>query len=759
MSKMRLISLYLLLIFSIYSCNFIEINKQTIDDLIPDNTSLIIRIDNPSKFKSDLINNAVSLKLLANQTDYKFNEQIKIVEKFSDKNPILICLSDEKNNKSYTIITKQSNEPIDFSNDEIHKKIIDSIYVISNSKIIVESSKLNINPLYEKYKNLKSDDATFSIFAKNSFSNNFFISVFGKSVQNINSDIFLKANLFNDKILINGVSVIDDSISKSNNIFKNSIPKENKINRAIPNSYKNFYSFKIDDDEIEEIGIIGIDNEQIAVFRSSDINKTKIKFKDYKTYDNYKGKDILEIPEKERFKKLIDSINMKIEFEKIVVIDEYIILSNSAKSIKTLIDNYLLKNTYLYSQNYAKSNEHLSKESSYEINSKNNSLIDISKLIGLKSSMNEFNNTRIQIVNENQIFHINGIIDNDNNEYSENNINKIFSTKIQGNVIIEPKFVTNHITNAKEIIVQDNNYDLYSITNQGKVLWKKKLNGKILGEVKQVDLYKNGRLQLIFATEKRLYVIDRNGRDVNPFPKIFRDKITQPLSVFDYDNNKNYRFLITQGNELLMYDSKGKIVKGFKYDASDEILYPPKHFRIKNKDIISVMTKKGLKILNRKGKIRIRIKDNVKFSNNDVYRYNNNLIGISIDGNLTQINMNGSTSNRKLDLSKNHKINAKYNLVAITNENKLSNLKKSIELPFGDFSTPKIFSYNKRKYISIFDNQGKAIYLFDDKLNLFEGFPLYSNSNIDLANIDKDNNLEIILIEEEKSIRAYEINN
>jgi hypothetical protein len=631
--------------------------------------------------------------------------------------------------------------------------------VISNSQSKIEKSELKTSHLYEKYKNLKSDDATFSIFAKNSFSNNFFKSVFGKSIQNINSDMFLKANLFNDKILINGLSVINDSTSKSNNIFKNSTPKESKINSAIPKSYKNFYSFKIGDDEIEEIGVLEIDNEQIAIFRSSNINKTKTEVKDYKISDNYKGKEILEISDKARFKKLIDSINMEIEFEKIVVVDEYLFLSNSVKSIKTLIDNYLLKNTYLYSQNYAKSNEFLSKESSYEINSKNNSLIDISKLIGLKSSMNEFNNTKIQIVNENHTFHINGIIDNDNNEYSENKINKIFSTKIQGNLIIEPKFVTNHITKTKEIVVQDSNHNLYLITNQGKVLWKKKLNGKILGEVKQIDLYKNGRLQLIFTTEKRLYVIDRNGRDVKPFPKIFRDKITQPLSVFDYDNNKNYRFLITQGNELLMYDSKGKIIKGFKYDTSDEILYPPKHFRIKNKDIISVMTKKGLKILNRRGKIRIKIKDNVRFSNSDIYRYNNNLIGISIDGNLTQINMNGSISYRKLDLSENHKINSKYNLTVINSGNKLTNLKKSIELPFGDFSDPKIFSYNKRKYISIFDNQGKAIYLFDDKLDLFEGFPLYSNSNIDLDNIDKDNNLEIILIEEEKSIRAYEINN
>ena len=136
MSKMRLISLYLLLIFSTYSCNFIEINKQTIDDLIPDNTSLIIRIDNPSKFKSDLINNAVSLKLLANQTDYKFNEQIKIVEKFSEKQ--FSFFKNELNQLSVETlspITKEMRKLLfnmvltnEISEDAMHK-ILDTYYI------------------------------------------------------------------------------------------------------------------------------------------------------------------------------------------------------------------------------------------------------------------------------------------------------------------------------------------------------------------------------------------------------------------------------------------------------------------------------------------------------------------------------------------------------------------------------------------------------------------------------------------------------
>lgn len=779
---MRLNPLYLLIVFFIYSCNFIDKNSSSLNNFIPKDASIIIRIHNPNKFKSDVLNNSLALNVFNNEDNYNFKKQIKIIESLSENNPILICLSGDKKNNSFTIITRQNKTDLGISNDTIYKKIIDSIYIISNSADKIEKSALNKSKLYEKYKNLSSEDASFSVFAQSPFSNNFFESIFGEDFSTINNDLFLKANLFNDKILINGISVINDSVTLSKNILKNTKPKENKIISAIPDNFKNFYSMRFDDfqllnrghinidkdsinieekifDEVVEIAVSEIEGNKVVILRSNDIKKTHIKTQKYKSYNNYKGKEILEIPETEKMNSLTNPLLNEVNSDKLVIIDSFLFISSSLKSLKTVIENYLLKNTYQYSENYKKSKSLMSKESSFDINSKNGSLINFSKLIGIKPVKNKFNNVKFQIINENEILHINGIIDSYNNESINKKISKIFSTKIKGKIVMNPHFVTNHITRAKEIVVQDNNNYLYLISNQGKVIWKKKLAGKILGKIKQVDIYKNGRLQLVFVTDKRLYVLDRNGKEVKPFPKVFRDKITQPLSVFDYDNNKNYRFLVTQNNELLMYDSKGKIVKGFKYEKSRDIIYPPKHYRIKNKDIITVKTDKGLKILNRRGKIRIKIKDNIKFSNSDVFRLNNYLICTSEKGNLVQIDMNGSVSTRKLNLSNNHKINSKYNLVSIIDGNKLTNLNKSIDLPFGNYSDPLIFSYNKRKKFSIFDNQSKKIYLFDDKLNLVESFPLYSISNIDLDNIDKDQNLELILAEDESSIRLYEINN
>ena len=173
-------------------------------------------------------------------------------------------------------------------------------------------------------------------------------------------------------------------------------------------------------DEIVEIAIGEIEENKIVILRSNDIKKTLIKTKNYKSYNNYKGKEILEIPEKEKIDSINNPLLREINLEKLVIIDDFLFISNSIKSLKSVIENYLLKNTHQYSENYKNSESFMSKESSFDINSKNGSLINFSKLIGIKPIKNKFNNVKFQIVNEDKILHINGVIDG----YNKENINK-----------------------------------------------------------------------------------------------------------------------------------------------------------------------------------------------------------------------------------------------------------------------------------------------------------------------------------------------
>ena len=122
-------------------------------------------------------------------------------------------------------------------------------------------------------------------------------------------------------------------------------------------------------------------------------------------------------------------------------------------------------------------------------------------------------------------------------------------------------------------------------------MWKKSLSGRIIGEIKQIDLYKNGRLQILFRTSDRLYLIDRNGNEVSQLSfDIKNGKINHPISVFDYDKNRNYRILVTTDNQIQMYDNSGEIVKGFDPDNfKSDIINSPVHIRIDDKDYICLL--------------------------------------------------------------------------------------------------------------------------------------------------------------------------
>ena len=143
---------------------------------------------------------------------------------------------------------------------------------------------------------------------------------------------------------------------------------------------------------------------------------------------------------------------------------------------------------------------------------------------------------------------INGIISNYKDDSKNSEIELKFETSISNEIILGPLIVKNHTNNKNEVFIQDSENIIYLINDNGQIEWTKKINDRVIDEVKQIDSYKNGRLQYVFATQNSLHMIDRKGRDVGKFPLKFKDQITKPVSVFDYDNNKNYRLLITQND-------------------------------------------------------------------------------------------------------------------------------------------------------------------------------------------------------------------
>ncbi len=175
---------------------------------------------------------------------------------------------------------------------------------------------------------------------------------------------------------------------------------------------------------------------------------------------------------------------------------------------------------------------------------------------------------------------------------------------LSASIISHPFVVKSHVDRKDEVLVQDSLNNLYHLSSDGKVLWQVTLDGPIIGEIKQVDFYKNGKLQFFFATSKKLHVIDRLGNYVSPFPIGIKAKEIEYVSVVDYDNSKKYRFLLAdKSGKLWMYDKDGQNLEGWRpQNVENGLFTSARHHRIRGKDYILAIRKDGwAHLMNRRG--------------------------------------------------------------------------------------------------------------------------------------------------------------
>tara|TARA_Y100000991_G_scaffold136957_1_gene103263 strand:+ start:178 stop:2046 length:1869 start_codon:yes stop_codon:yes gene_type:complete len=448
-------------------------------------------------------------------------------------------------------------------------------------------------------------------------------------------------------------------------------------------------------------------------------------------------------------------------------INSNLILNVNAKNdlivLDGLIDNYNLKLNN--KENQLKLEEIKNNDVSIDLDYYDNLINDYDFLntnqelnfnfFEFENSKSNHNNLKIfQFKNGDNVVNVNGLISDSSPDSLDLQHNLKFKVSIPNEIILGPIIVKNHINDKNEIMIQDNENKVYLIDNNGQVEWTKKIDGKIIEDIFQIDSYKNGEMQYVFNTEKKLYVLDRKGRNVGRFPLNFNDKITKPVSIFDYDKNKNYRLLITQSNELFMFDIKGSRVKGFDYKKSSEIITKPKHFRIANKDIIVFKTLNKLLILNRRGKIRIKPEKKYKYSNEEVYQYKNYLITTSDKNEILKISTDGKISVEKT-IAFNSLIVANYDHIVILEKNLLSNLENNTEIQFGKFDKLKIFKLNKNDFIRFHDVQNNKLYFLNSKLIIQKGFPIYSKGSTDFNVYNKKT--EFSLKSDSQTIKFFRV--
>jgi len=216
----------------------------------------------------------------------------------------------------------------------------------------------------------------------------------------------------------------------------------------------------------------------------------------------------------------------------------------------------------------------------------------------------------IQYSANNGLFYTNAFVRHSNTEEKQE-ISSLWETALDTVFSGRPQLLLNHNTKALDIFVQDDANTIYLISNTGKLAWKRRLPEKIIGDVQQVDALKNGKLQIAFCAGSSIYVIDRNGKDLAPFPLKLPAPSTNGLRVFDYDNNRDYRFLTACSDKMVYnYTIRGQKVEGWKFEAMQEIaLAPIQHCAVAGKDYIVIADKSGrLYAVDRQGRARLQLK-------------------------------------------------------------------------------------------------------------------------------------------------------
>jgi hypothetical protein len=156
------------------------------------------------------------------------------------------------------------------------------------------------------------------------------------------------------------------------------------------------------------------------------------------------------------------------------------------------------------------------------------------------------------------------------------------SIAFENRLVFGPVGIRNFNDNSVEFIVQDEMNRIFLLTNEGEEVFSSDLDGPIISEIFQFDFYKNGKLQLLFATKEKIYAIDRTGQPLVDFPLTYQNETFTHLNLLDYEGNRNYRiFASTQKGNLILYDQFGELLEGWDpKPIGSPLAVKPAHHRV-----------------------------------------------------------------------------------------------------------------------------------------------------------------------------------
>lgn len=349
-------------------------------------------------------------------------------------------------------------------------------------------------------------------------------------------------------------------------------------------------------------------------------------------------------------------------------------------------------------------------------------------------------------------------------------------------LIYGPRSIQNFVDRSTEFVVQDEDFVLHLLSSDGEPVFSFPLVEKIAGAIYQVDYFKNGKLQLLFATSDKVYILDRLGNLVSGFPvNPVRDEQITHLNLVDYNNDRDYRyFLSTNEGNLYLLDREGRGLDGWNPKSVNAALTTkPAHHRIAGVGdrMIALASDGELYFFNRRGEGElgspIRLGTGIESDYILVERgsaRDTRVVTITADGEIVHVNLQGEVAFRnqlerpdresRFSLVKDQKDDRylftvhEFNKVSVLNPEGKALFVLDI---FSENLTFQYFSFGAdRNIFVVVDRDQEFVYLYNLKGELLNSRPLGGTGTIDLRHSASQNEY-VIYVREGNRFKEYKL--
>jgi hypothetical protein len=339
-------------------------------------------------------------------------------------------------------------------------------------------------------------------------------------------------------------------------------------------------------------------------------------------------------------------------------------------------------------------------------------------------------------------------------------------------LIYGPRVIRNFNDKSSDYLVQDELHQVHLVSDDENIIFSYPLDGPIVSDVFQIDFYKNGKLQMLFATENAIYAFDRLGTLLPGYPfRLPSGAAISHLNLVDYDNKLEYRYFVSNViGELFLFDKHGNNLEGWApKDISNMPATTPAHHRLWGKGdfMVALNTSGELYLMNRKGELRtgspIKLGAGVSTNYTLIERGNASeaqLVTINEEGEVVSVNFNGELTYRNQLLRPDK--NTKFHLIkdpsnngylfVLHEYNKISVLNADAEPLFekGMFSDDLSFQYysfgGDKNIFVVIDKIQEFIYLYNLQGELLNTRPINGYENVAIKYSGSNNEYSILAI-------------